>query len=71
MPIAFQMATFLISEETPQAALNPFWVPVVLFILVLLIFVWGMTRGTMRDETLPPVEADELISDAHVEEPSH
>ena len=42
-----------LETEVVQAAATPFWVPAVLFILILLMLLWGLTRGNVQDENRP------------------
>lgn len=57
MPLLMYLAFLLVSsEEVPQASSTPIIVPIALVILVVLIFVWGVTRGNIEDENLIQIE---------------
>lgn len=56
MPFTIYFAshwTFL--EQELQAVNTPLWVPPVILLLMILLFVWGLTRGDVLDENLPDV----------------
>lgn len=43
-------------EQGQSAADTPFWVPLTIIILMILLFVWGLTRGNVLDENLPDMD---------------
>ena len=61
-------AQWAFSELELPAANTPFWVPLTILILMILLFVWGLTRGNVLDENLPNMEgsaaekAEQLVS---------
>ncbi len=46
------------SEPVKQVSSSPIWVPLALGFLVLLIFLWGLTRGNVKDENIPDLETN-------------
>lgn len=47
------------SEEAQIATHTPIWVPITIVVLILLLFLWGMTRGNVKDENLPHIDEAE------------
>jgi nitrogen fixation-related uncharacterized protein len=45
-----------------QAAATPLWVPIALILLILLMLLWGLTRGNVKDENRPET-ADHVTTD--------
>ncbi len=46
-----------------QTANTPFWVPLSLIFLMLLLLVWGLTRGNVRNENLTHLVDEEIAED--------
>ena len=44
------------SEEMQPTTHTPIWVPIIILVLILLLFLWGMTRGNVMDENLPSID---------------
>ena len=44
------------SEEVPVTTPTPIWVPITIVVLIVLLFVWGMTRGNIKDENFPRID---------------
>lgn len=59
------------SEEVEIATVTPLWVPITILLLVLLIFVWGLTRGNVLDENMPEVDGNSSAIDQIDNEGSH
>lgn len=51
-----------ILSETP-AVDTPLWVPLTILILILLMLLWGLTRGNVKDENRPP--GSSIADDIH------
>ncbi|MFN2303192.1 MAG: hypothetical protein ACK2TV_05600 [Anaerolineales bacterium] len=54
--VTLQQAFF---DEAPISTNTPIWVPIAILILMVLLFVWGITRGNVKDENLPHVDDSE------------
>jgi nitrogen fixation-related uncharacterized protein len=54
-----------ISETAVQATSTPIWVPLLIFVLILLLLWWGLTRGRVYDENFPRDAATTNV-DEHV-----
>ena len=52
----FQLA---LSEEVQVSTQTPIWVPFIILTLILLLFIWGMTRGNVKDENFPGFDEGE------------
>jgi hypothetical protein len=52
----FQLA---LSEEVQVSTQTPIWVPFTILTLILLLFIWGMTRGNVKDENYPDFDEGE------------
>ena len=66
MPLFIHIASqWAFSEEVELATATPLWVPITILLLVLLIFVWGLTRGNVLDENMPEVDGYSSGIDQH------
>jgi hypothetical protein len=71
MTAHIQMAATLVIQEQPQNLGTPIWVPAAIVILMLVLFVWGITRADVIDENLPDADSHELAGGAHDDENDH
>ena len=55
----FFMIQLAFSEEVQIATQTPIWVPFTILTLILLLFIWGMTRGNVKDENFPDIDEGE------------
>lgn len=44
------------SEEAQLVTHTPIWVPITILVLILLLFLWGITRGNVKDENIPHID---------------
>ena len=58
------------SESVPQTNLSPIVVPIAILVLMVLLYVWGLTRGNVRDENMPNGVQDQL-GDKEADHSSH
>lgn len=66
------MQTMLFTAVQHQLeASTPIWVPIILFVLMILIFVWGLTRGNVLDENRPASGGSSDHNEAHGEGELH
>lgn len=65
------MPTAFFSSDVVLPTGTPIWVPASLLVLVLLMFVWGLTRGNVKDENLPDLEQVDLAHNGDHDEDTH
>lgn len=71
MPLIIYFASlWSLSEPVKQTSSTPIMVPVFLSLLMLAIFLWGLTRGNVKDENLPDLESSGGVDDQH-DDPQH
>ncbi|MFN2302210.1 MAG: hypothetical protein ACK2TV_00620 [Anaerolineales bacterium] len=47
-------------EEAPISTYTPLWVPIAILVLMVLLFIWGITRGNVKDENLSLIDDGEI-----------
>jgi hypothetical protein len=55
-PIVLLQQAFF--QEGQTSINTPIWVPIAILVLMVLLFLWGITRGNVKDENLP--NADDI-----------
>lgn len=53
------MSQLAFSEEVQITTNTPIWVPITILVLIVLLFLWGTTRGNVRDENLPHIDENQ------------